>query len=146
MPVAPKRPCSHPGCRVLVSGGGLCDLHRKARHRQVDQQRGSASERGYDSKWQKARAGFLRKHPLCGCEECKQRMVPLPATVVDHIRPHGLKAAIDSGDQARIDEARRLFWDSSNWMPMAKVCHDRKTARDDGGFGNRRQGVGASKV
>jgi 5-methylcytosine-specific restriction protein A len=27
-----------------------------------------------------------------------------------------------------------LFWDSSNWQAMAKVCHDRKTARQDGGF------------
>jgi 5-methylcytosine-specific restriction protein A len=29
----------------------------------------------------------------------------------------------------------RLFWDKQNWQAMAKSCHDRKTARHDGGFG-----------
>lgn len=82
--------------------------------------------------------GYLRKHPLCGCDDCKLRVVPLPATVVDHIKPHRLAEAIESGDEARIEAARRLFWDSDNWMPMAKTCHDRKTVREDGGFGNRR--------
>lgn len=30
----------------------------------------------------------------------------------------------------------KLFWDRTNWRGMAKVCHDAKTAREDGGFGN----------
>nr|WP_292832122.1 HNH endonuclease signature motif containing protein [Mesorhizobium sp.] len=29
----------------------------------------------------------------------------------------------------------RLFWDRSNWQPLCKPCHDRKTATSDGGFG-----------
>jgi 5-methylcytosine-specific restriction endonuclease McrA len=29
----------------------------------------------------------------------------------------------------------RLFWDTGNWQALAKVCHDRKTAREDGAFG-----------
>jgi prophage lambdaSa04, HNH endonuclease family protein len=29
-----------------------------------------------------------------------------------------------------------LFWDKTNWQAMSKRCHDRKTAREDGGFGN----------
>jgi 5-methylcytosine-specific restriction protein A len=46
----------------------------------------------------------------------------MPASVVDHIVPH-------RGDMA-------LFWDRSNWQAMSKLCHDRKTARENGGFGN----------
>jgi len=30
----------------------------------------------------------------------------------------------------------RLFWDNTNWQSMAKECHDKKTATEDGGFGN----------
>jgi 5-methylcytosine-specific restriction protein A len=43
--------------------------------------------------------------------------------VVDHIIPH-------RGDQA-------LFWDEENWQPLCLVCHNAKTAREDGGFGNQ---------
>jgi 5-methylcytosine-specific restriction protein A len=35
----------------------------------------------------------------------------------------------------------KLFWDRANWRAMSKQCHDRKTAREDGGFGN--PGAGA---
>jgi 5-methylcytosine-specific restriction protein A len=49
------------------------------------------------------------------------------ATVTDHKIPH-------RGDMA-------LFWDRSNHQSMAKECHDRKTAREDSGFGNSRGGV-----
>ncbi len=45
----------------------------------------------------------------------------MAATVVDHIVPH-------KGDQ-------QLFWDTRNWQSMSKPCHDKKTAKEDGGFG-----------
>ena len=32
-----------------------------------------------------------------------------------------------------------LFWLRSNWQAMAKTCHDKKTAREDGGFGNAKR-------
>ena len=62
----------------------------------------------YGYRWQKARAGFLRKHPLCRMHQARGQVVP--ATVVDHIKPH-------RGD-------RKLFWDSSNWQSLCKQCHD----------------------
>lgn len=33
----------------------------------------------------------------------------------------------------------KLFWDSANWQAMNKECHDRKTASEDGGFGNAKR-------
>nr|WP_244305779.1 HNH endonuclease signature motif containing protein [Paraburkholderia lacunae] len=78
----------------------------------------------YGAAWRKARAQFLRANPLCQCNECRQARLLTRATVVDHIRPH-------RGDV-------NLFWDRTNWQAMSKRCHDRKTARDDGGFGRAR--------
>lgn len=43
--------------------------------------------------------------------------------MVDHIRPH--KSNYD------------LFWDPNNWQSMCDPCHSKKTATEDGGFGNR---------
>lgn len=60
--------------------------------------RGTANERGYGSRWQKARLAFLAEHPLC-CY-CDQQGKLRPSTVVDHIIAHKGNAA--------------LFWDVSN--------------------------------
>jgi len=103
-----------------------------------EQARGSAASRGYDSRWRKARLSYLAKHPLCECEECHGVRI-VAASVVDHVVPHRLSEALAGGDERQIAAARARFWDSNNWMAMAKPCHDRKTAREDGGFGNRRK-------
>lgn len=86
--------------------------------------RPSARERGYTTRWDKARAAYLRKHPLCA--ECQAQGRTVPATVVDHIRPH-------KGN-------RKLFWDTANWQPLCRRHHNEKTAREDGAFGNAPKG------
>ena len=86
----------------------------------------AAHKRLYGYKWQQASKGFLRKHPLCVF--CERRGRTTLAEVVDHVEPH-------QGDRA-------LFWDRSNWQALCKECHDRKTAREDGGFGNTTRGRG----
>lgn len=53
------------------------------------------------------------------------------ATVVDHIQPHKLGDALDSGDAVSIAAARRLFWDRNNWQPLCKGCHDSAKQRQD---------------
>lgn len=126
MPLAAPTPCNKPGCGKLN-----CVEHRDAmkreRQQRVDAQRGSSAQRGYGSRWQKARATYLRQHPLCQCDECGDGALRVKAAVVvDHKVPH-------RGDQA-------LFWDTSNWQSLAKVCHDKKTATQDGGFGNKGRG------
>ena len=70
--------------------------------------RKSAAKRGYDSRWQKARAGYLRSHPLCVM--CEKQGKTRPATLVDHIVPH-------KGDSD-------LFWNKGNWQALCKTCHD----------------------
>ena len=74
----------------------------------VDRWRGSASKRGYNHRWQKARQTFLARSPLCiGCEAVGRITA---ATVVDHVVPH-------DGDQAK-------FWDASHWQACCKWHHD----------------------
>jgi 5-methylcytosine-specific restriction endonuclease McrA len=80
----------------------------KEARREQDRRRGSARERGYSSRWDKASLRFLRRNPVCRC--CRARGKPVPSKVTDHIVPHG-------GDQL-------LFWDEHNWQPACKWCHD----------------------
>lgn len=81
--------------------------------RDYNRQRGSSHRRGYDARWRKESVAFLEepgnRYCCCGCGRV--------ANVVDHRIPH-------RGDM-------RLFWDRANWSPMAKPCHDRKTATTD---------------
>lgn len=127
MPTKPASPCTHPNCGRLAVERGRCADHRRTEAaRAYDKQRGGAANRGYGRKWEAARLAFLRAHPLCECVDCKGgELRVMAASVVDHIVPH-------RGDPA-------LFWNSNNWQAMAKQCHDRKTAREDGGFGNTKQ-------
>lgn len=129
MATSALRPCSYPGCGKLTKTG-RCEVHVAIERRQVDERRGGATARGYGYSWQKASKAFLRAHPLCMCEDCREGALRVtPATVVDHHEPH-------RGDM-------ELFWDRGNWRSMAKECHDRKTAREDGAFGRQQMPGGA---
>jgi 5-methylcytosine-specific restriction protein A len=72
--------------------------------------------RTYDRTWQRLRGAYLLQSPLCECG-CLR-----PAEVVHHKQPH-------LGDRGLL-----LDWD--NLEALAKPCHDRITAKRDGGFGN----------
>ena len=114
------RNCNYPGCSKLTKNT-YCEEHEG----EVKKKRGkreSSSRRGYNYQWQKEREKFLRRNPLC--TECMKENKITPAKIVDHIVPH-------KGDM-------KLFWDRSNWQPLCKRCHDSKTAREDGGFGNEK--------
>ncbi len=75
----------------------------------------TAAERGYGHRWRKARASFLREHPLCVM--CQAEGLTVAATVVDHIKPH-------RGNQS-------LLWDSSNWQPLCTTHHSRDKQREE---------------
>lgn len=112
MPMKPRRPCRYPGCPNLCENGVYCEKHAEHNPSRIyDRRRGSATERGYNAEWRVARRSFLSAHPLC--VECMKENRLTAATVVDHIIPH-------RGDM-------KLFWDESNWQPLCKICHDKKT-------------------
>lgn len=94
----------------------------------------TSAQRGYDYRWQKARAAFLREHPFCVyclreqrivatvvaevIVECAAGGIPVPyGNVVDHVKPH-------RGDDA-------LFWDRTNWQTLCQTHHSRDKQRQE---------------
>ncbi len=105
MPSLPSCPCSVPGCPNVAIRGGRCAEHARQYRHQAEQRRPSAATRGYDAKWRRIRASFLRHHPycaICGAE----------ATVVDHVLP--------------LSQGGTHEW--ANLQPLCVSCHNRKTA------------------
>lgn len=90
----------------------------KPKRPHLAERRPSAAKRGYGRRWREYRDWYLNQpeNVMCRTHGCTYL-----ASVVDHIIPH-------RGDEA-------LFWDPANHQPLCKQCHDRKTAREDGGFG-----------
>ncbi len=78
------------------------------------------SAQGYGWRWQQARLVHLRHEPLC--RECAKVNRVEAGTDVDHIVSHRM----DMG----------LFWDRSNWQTLCRSCHSKKTAKENGGWGN----------
>lgn len=82
-------------------------------------ERPSAAKRGYDAKWRRVRAAFLKAHPVCDCGA--------PASEADHVIP--------------LREGGSHAW--ANLRARCKPCHSSKTAAHDGGFGNTKKSLGA---
>lgn len=112
----PKHGCAVKGCPNLVERGKrYCEAHADLEPK-IDYDKGrSASERGYDRQWQKARKSYLTRHPLC--VECLKQGKYVMATDVDHIKPH-------RGD-------KELFWDPDNLQSLCHSCHSKKTNAED---------------
>lgn len=79
----------------------------------------TTAERGYGSKWQRARVRFLSNPENVLCRMCSAEGVTVMATVVDHIAPH-------RGDQV-------LFWNEANWQPLCAAHHSADKQRAEGG-------------
>jgi len=110
------------GCGKIVASGILCECQR-ARKASYDASRLSAHARGYDTRWRHASKAFLAlpANRLCACG-CGRA-----ADMVDHIKPH-------RGDM-------RLFWDQTNWQPMANSpCHSSRKQKIE----NRQEKLHAS--
>ena len=123
MPSRSKTICRHPGCGALIDAPGYCTKHAQVaelRKAQSEKYRATAHQRGYNGAWRQARRVFLLTYPLC--VRCESQGQLTAAQVVDHITPH-------NGDQTK-------FWDRANWQSLCVRCHNFKTAREDGGFGN----------
>ena len=126
MPKKPLVPCRnhHAGCPHLV------DPAQKSLHKGYCPICGPMAAANYDkhhrektprqlyttNRWKKFSRTYRARHPVCTI--CGSRA----SDVVDHIQPH-------NGNP-------KLFWDKKNLQALCKRCHDRKTATQDGGFGN----------
>jgi 5-methylcytosine-specific restriction endonuclease McrA len=72
MPFAPQRPCKRPGCPGFATPGTRhCAAHATharaetaATRAHLDQQRGTASARGYTSRWSEYARQFRAKYPI----------------------------------------------------------------------------------
>ncbi|KQS83432.1 HNH endonuclease signature motif containing protein [Rhizobium sp. Leaf383] len=105
-------------------------------------QRASSRERGYTTKWEKARAVFLAQPGNQFCRRCQvhgllntgnlrpdgslQTNPRRMHLVVDHIVPH-------KSDQ-------KLFWDRGNWQPLCPDHHDITKQQEE--HGKVRSGTG----
>lgn len=102
-----------PGCGALTQDT-YCPTHKR-----VHKRRPAVYHALYGSTaYRRARDAFMAAHQVCA-------ICGAPATDLDHINPH-------RGDL-------KLFWDTDNWQPLCASCHSRKTAREDGGYGNGRR-------
>ncbi|MFK3938927.1 HNH endonuclease [Alkalihalobacillus sp. NPDC078783] len=108
MPSKPRRPCNHVGCTVITDQP-YCNKHKVVAKasKDFDNRRGSASSRGYDARWRKARKMYLRRNPLC--VRCEMNNDLVSATIVDHIKPYEVDM--------------QLFWNEKNWQALCKTCH-----------------------
>ncbi|MFB8787198.1 HNH endonuclease signature motif containing protein, partial [Pasteurella multocida] len=70
-----------------------------------DARRGHRRARGYSASWEKYRAQYLKRYPLC--VECQKLGLYVPAKIVDHIIP------INGGDDV-------LFWPEWNHQPLCQ--------------------------
>lgn len=123
-----NRPCREPGCvAYALPGESRCAKHYMPRAKPRSRQAKAWRKEYGTARWRDARAAYLERHPLCVV--CKGRGELVSAAVVDHVIPH-------RGDMT-------LFWDEKNWQALCKRCHDSKTAKEDGGFGNARADSGA---
>jgi 5-methylcytosine-specific restriction enzyme A len=108
-PLAAKKPCSRPECGKLTHAR-FCDEHRKQEHRNVREQRGSTTERGYGWDWQRATQLYRKTHPFCADPYNVHGGWPVLAKHVDHIVP------------IRLAPERRL--DPDNWQHLCTKCHN----------------------
>lgn len=117
--------CTHPSCgKILPKGQSRCKKHEYKRVL-VDSRNDKQDHQSlYDlRRWRRLRAAHISAHPLCA--SCFKRDRIVEAKVVDHITPH-------LGNE-------KIFFDPKNLQSLCFSCHNRKTSKYDGGFGNRKK-------
>ena len=112
MKAAPK-PCSQPGCGVLVrDGSSRCPKHPKA-NSFADKKRGNRHERGYGTAWSKLRELVLKRDQGL-CQPCAATGRVTLAKEVDH----------------KVPKAEGGTDDESNLQGICHACHLTKTAAE----------------
>lgn len=102
MPMSPLKPCPHPGCSQLTSGG-RCEQHKRKAW-----ERDEKPKRMRGRRLQKEREAGLRRNPIC--QVCHRE----PSSIRDHVTP-----LAEGGKD-----------DSSNIQYICVDCHDKKTQEE----------------
>ena len=119
MPTAPLRPCVHPGCAAFAQVGNRCAVHAKhtggtaydAGRRRTDAGLAAAAALRSSSRWQKFRAFFRDRHPLC-CDPFGAHIDdPRPVAQIHHVEPLAQRP-----DLALVE---------ANCRPLCTACHGR---------------------
>ena len=102
--------CGH----VRTSEGcGACDRHSlppKGR-----EPRGTATERGYDYRWNKFSLWYRSQNPLC--RDCLEEGIVTPSAEVHHVR--------------KLADAPKLKYEYENLMALCSNCHKIRTGRGE---------------
>ena len=123
MPRRALRPCKQHECNVLTNDrSGYCPGHiylaeelKKQHWKRHDVSRGSARERGYDSRWEKVRRIFLMRNPLC--YDCMIKGRFTPANEVHHVK--------------KVREHPELRLTIDNLIALCKSCHSKRTSKGE---------------
>lgn len=135
MPTAPGKPCPGYGsrrnrCPCVINRGDKCcpvcmpayEAKRREGYRDYNKKRDPKVIIWMNSRrYETLRRVHLRAYPLC--VECVKDGIDRSGNIVDHVEAH-------KGQYER-------FWNTDNWQTLCKHHHDIKTAKEDGGFGNR---------
>ena len=121
MPTSPPSLCTN-RCGTLVYGGGQCPECLTQTRRERDRERPNGYQRGYTREWATFSKAYLTDHYYCESPTHGPHNRPR-ATDVDHIDGTGR-----TGTHA---------YNTNNLQALCHSCHARKTAQNDGGFGNK---------
>jgi 5-methylcytosine-specific restriction protein A len=127
MTYAINRPCNYGGGMICanfaVKGSSKCEQHKTQAGRDLRATRGSTTQRGYGSDWERVQKRAMDRDNYI-CVLCKQRNPELVtiAVLVDHIIP------VDKANP--LADPNRL--DMKNLQSLCESCHQRKTAREQG--------------
>ena len=100
--------CACPRCSKIVRTK-YCDDHKHIQSDVSRETRGTTSEQGYGTAWQKIRKIHLLNHPLC--EDCKTTGIVKPATEAHH------KLELSKGGTS----------EDENLQSLCKSCHSKRT-------------------
>ena len=121
MPDLLKKRCGYRGC-PNTTRKRYCDQHAALATRMYDRNRGSTTERGYDSDWE--RVAEHRRQLDCGlCQACLTEGLVTASSIVDHIIPLHVRADW----RLEIGNTQVLCFD----------CHTVKTSEDMQRYGGR---------
>jgi hypothetical protein len=145
VPNLAKRPCSVPGCGVLVASG-RCEKHAQ----QLPPPRGKTAERGYGGDHRKLRVPCFERDQWkcvdCGWEPAiveifRKAGMPFPPSdrILEELRANfaANMRHLHADHEIPIEDRPDLRLDLDNLRTRCNVCHSAKTSREDHGFGNR---------